>query len=385
MSEYYVSIIALTWMILVVLSILIRENNRIPKQEKHAFYLTYALIAGSALAEFVGVYLNGNTALPKVILSAVKCLDYTLTPMAGAALVQQLCRSYPRQKRMLWTFFIGNMIFQIISSFFGWMIVIDENHYYSHGPLYFIYIFVYLSAVALVIMNFISYGNSFRKKNRTSLYAIMILILAGIILQETSAADVRLAYLGMAVGACLLFIHYTEFSQLKSDDSLSDQHFQLMTDPLTGAKSRYAYSEMLKHYGIGQNLPRDMVVFSIDVNGLKSANDLYGHEAGDELICAAAECIRHTVEGECFRTGGDEFIVLTRIGKQQAQNTLDKLREETEKWSGTLVKSLCLAAGYATSLDHPGCTAEELVRKSDMKMYADKAAHYRKIGHDRRK
>lgn len=385
MFNYYTSIVLMTWMILAVLSILIRENDRIPKGEKKSFYFTYILIATAALAELVGVHLNGREEFPKALLMAVKCADYTLTPMAGVALVEWIYRDNLKERRILWTFFVGNMLFQVISALFGWMIVIDDQNRYLHGPLYFIYVMFYLFVVAFVIHNFLSYGSTFRKKNRASLYAIMLLLLIGIFFQETSAANVRTAYLTMAIGASLLFIHYTEFAQMKSDDSITVQQLQLMTDPLTGAKSRYAYSEMLKKYSLAERLPRDLVVFSIDVNGLKSVNDTLGHEAGDELICGASDCIRSAMDGECFRSGGDEFIVLTRIGKQQAQNVLDKLVAETQKWSGRMVKQLRLAIGYATAVDHPGFTAEELIRKSDLKMYADKAAYYRKSGHDRRK
>lgn len=384
MFDYYTSIVLMTWMILAVLAILISENNRIAKEEKRSFYLTYILIASASLAEMVGIYLNGRDAFPKELLMAVKCADYTLTPMAGIALVEHMYSGNLKERSVLWIFFLGNMVFQVFASFFGWMLVIDDQNRYLHGPLYFIYVIVYLLIVALVIYNFFTYGNTFRRKNRASLYAIMAFLLVGIFLQEASVFNVRTAYLTMAVGACLLFIHYTEFSQLKSDDSFSIQHLQLMTDPLTGVKSRYAYSEMLKSYESGHPISQDLVVFSVDVNGLKIVNDTLGHEAGDELICGAADCIRLVMEGECFRTGGDEFIVLTHIGKQQAQNIIDKLKRETQKWSGTLVKHLCLAAGYATALDHPGFTAEELIRKSDLKMYADKANYYKKSGHDRR-
>ncbi|MBR5705734.1 MAG: diguanylate cyclase, partial [Deltaproteobacteria bacterium] len=58
--------------------------------------------------------------------------------------------------------------------------------------------------------------------------------------------------------------------------------------------------------------PEDLAVFSIDVNGLKTVNDSLGHDAGDELIRGAADCISAAFgqTGKCYRTGGDEFVVL---------------------------------------------------------------------------
>lgn len=385
MLNYYTTIILLTWMILIVLSILIKEDNRIAKKEKMSFYLTYMLIASAALAEWIGINLNGHTNFPNYVLLAVKCIDYTLTPMAGGALLEQIYKENPKERKLLWGLFIGNMIFQILASFFGWMIIVDEYNNYSRGPLYFIYIIVYLTVITSVIFNFVAYGNNFRRKNRASLYAIIVFVLFGIAIQEALNSDIRTAYLSMTVGACLMFIHYTEFEHQKSDDSFSVQHLQLMTDSLTGVRSRYAYSEMLKSYKSVQKLPDSFVVFSMDINGLKEANDMLGHEAGDELICGAAYCIKQVTSGECFRTGGDEFIVLSKMDKEQAENVLYNLELETNKWSGDLAKKISISAGYAMAVDYPECSIEELVQKSDRQMYAAKSQYYLKSGKDRRK
>lgn len=90
MISYYTVLIILCWIALGVLCILVHENSWIYKEDKHLFYLTYGIVALSALAEWLGVQLNGNTAVPVWVLSAVKCIDYILTPMAGGAIVAQM-------------------------------------------------------------------------------------------------------------------------------------------------------------------------------------------------------------------------------------------------------------------------------------------------------
>ncbi|MCR5741555.1 MAG: diguanylate cyclase [Gammaproteobacteria bacterium] len=44
-----------------------------------------------------------------------------------------------------------------------------------------------------------------------------------------------------------------------------------------------------------------------DINGLKTENDTIGHEAGDELICGSAECMKNAFSrhGKIYRVGGD--------------------------------------------------------------------------------
>ena len=384
MNHYYTAVIILSWMALTVLCILISENDRIPQEDKRSFYLAYALLGSSALAEWLGVCFDGNMAFPAWSLILIKCADYILTPLAGGALVYPMHKNTLRAKVM--NALLGiNIVFQILSCFTGWMVIVDESHHYAHGPLYPVYIVIYLMVIGLVIYDFISYGRSFRRQNKASLYAIMVLVFAGIFLQEIDGSKIRTAYLAMTFGAGFLFIHFTEFSQLKADDALSLQRDLIMKDTLTGVKSRYAYTEALKNYSSPEAMPEGFAAVTIDINGLKAANDSLGHEAGDELIRGAAECIRNTIQGDCFRTGGDEFVVLTETTKPGAEEALQRLEERCGDWFGTRVRQLSLAAGYALKEEFPNLSAEGLVRESDLHMYEAKAEYYQKNGRDRRR
>lgn len=105
-----------------------------------------------------------------------------------------------------------------------------------------------------------------------------------------------------------------------------------------------------------------------------------GHAAGDELICGAAECIdiTFTVNGTCYRTGGDEFIVLAEMDKEQAPEAIVKLKHAAAAWHGELVGELQLAAGFAHTADYPDLSVEKLIIKADMAMYEEKDAFYRR-------
>lgn len=67
---------------------------------------------------------------------------------------------------------------------------------------------------------------------------------------------------------------------------LMEQRMKSSVDVLTGVFSRLAYHECLEQYA--DSVPTDLTVFLMDINGLKGVNDALGHEAGDELICGAA-------------------------------------------------------------------------------------------------
>ena len=126
-------------------------------------------------------------------------------------------------------------------------------------------------------------------------------------------------------------------------------------------------------------LPENYTVFVFDLNGLKTVNDTIGHDAGDALIVVGADCIASVFDnaGKCFRTGGDEFVVITNMKREEAEGVLRRLEEKTKHWSSDKYSfSLSIAAGFARAEDYSGLTAEELTKKADQAMYASKAAYY---------
>ena len=380
--SYYTVLIALCWMALGVLCILVYENSWIPREDKRLFYMTYTIIALSALAEWIGIQLGGNTSVPGWVLTAVKCFDYMLTPMAGGAIVAQM-KLRNRWNRALMIVLAANAVFQIVAAFSGGMVIVDAQNHYAHGPLYLVYVGVYMLVIVLTGVEFLIYGRSYRRQNKASLYTVLLLVLAGIGAQEMLGGEYRTAYIALTMGTVLMFIHYSEFYQMSADAHIREQHTELMKDALSGVYSRHAYMKALEKCA---EVPADLAAFTVDINGLKMTNDTIGHEAGDELIVGAARCIEQALREKsyCYRTGGDEFVVLAKMDRAQAEEALVRLEQETEAWTGNEVKTLSLAAGYALAGDYPGLTVEELVKKADQAMYAAKAEYYRNSGIDRR-
>lgn len=380
MISYYTVLIILCCMALGVLCILVHENSWIGKKDKRLCYLTYGIVALSAFAEWLGVQLNGNTAVPAWALSAVKCMDYILTPMVGGAFISQM-KLHNRIFKVLMIVLGCNTVFQIVAGFTGWMVVIDEQHYYSHGPLYGVYITLYLFVIVLSAAEFLIFSLSYRKQNKVSLISVILLIVTGIAIQEVFGGEFRTAYVALTLGVTLMFIHYAGFYKMAADEQLTNQQNKLMMDSLSGVFSRYAYTNDLDRYRDKTELPGNFTVFVFDINGLKTVNDNIGHDAGDELITGAARCIEKAVggAGKCYRTGGDEFVVMTNIEKEKAEEILARLQEETNKWSSEKFDfSMSIAAGYAMEKDYRGLTAEELTKRADKAMYVSKAAYYLK-------
>ena len=239
MYSYYTVILILCWIALGAMCILAHENDRMPRENKRMLYATYLLVAVSAFAEWCGVQLDGRAEMPVWMLRLVKCADYILTPAAGGALVMQMRLQNNWQKAMN-GILIANAVLQLVSVPGEWMLVIDEQNHYSHGPLFPVYLGVCLSIITLLIVQFILYGRTFKRQNRVSLYAIMFLVVAAIVIQELPSGF-RTAYIGMTIGAALMFIHYTEFSQLATDETMAEQRIQLM---LSQIKPHFLYNTL---------------------------------------------------------------------------------------------------------------------------------------------
>lgn len=163
-------------------------------------------------------------------------------------------------------------------------------------------------------------------------------------------------------------------------------------DEMTGLGNRRAFDAIQKKYTDSQDIPDKMYIVSMDLNGLKEVNDKYGHLAGDEYICAAAEGIRKGFEGhgEAFRTGGDEFVGVLYTDASGTEEVISCIKELNKFWSGSHNQNLVISFGYANKNDISGddaahnVTFSEILALADKRMYANKKEYYEKIGYDRR-
>ncbi|MBQ0079585.1 MAG: GGDEF domain-containing protein, partial [Eubacterium sp.] len=262
----------------------------------------------------------------------------------------------------------------------------DSSNNYHHGPFYMIYTLIYIVCIIAVIASFIAYGTKFKKKNRGSIGLIGVLVAAGVCMQELVNSEWRTCIISLTLAAILQFIHYSEFWQQQSDEDILNQKMLLEKDALTGMMTRYAYNQMLAYYEDSHALQKDHVVVSIDVNGLKSTNDTFGHAAGDELIKGAAECVLKAFSpyGKCFRTGGDEFVAIILADDKKLSGIKGNLEAYMNEWHGELVDHISLACGYVRKTEYPAASLNELLLIADKRMYNAKSSYYRAKGVDRR-
>jgi len=101
---------------------------------------------------------------------------------------------------------------------------------------------------------------------------------------------------------------YTDIAERKKSEA--EILYISYHDQLTNIYNRRFFEEEMKRIDYKRNYPISMIM--ADVNGLKLANDAFGHEAGDALLKRLAQIIVNCCRGGeiVARLGGDEFIIL---------------------------------------------------------------------------
>ena len=150
------------------------------------------------------------------------------------------------------------------------------------------------------------------------------------------------------------------------------------TDDLTGLWNRHVINCSLQKGCCIQPVDAQYwsVVF-VDINGLKSINDLYGHLVGDCVLKEFAKSLSHSIRScDCaVRWGGDEFIILVSGIRSNADfiafcNNLQRETSKTITVDGNKIK-ISASFGYALARVD-GDSINDLIRVADSRMYKNK-------------
>ena len=182
-------------------------------------------------------------------------------------------------------------------------------------------------------------------------------------------------------------IHFTVFmadiTARKQAEEVIRQ--QALTDPLTGLPNRrllasrleQALANCVRHGSLG-------ALMYLDLDRFKEINDQLGHEAGDELLKAVADRLRHaTREGDTpARIGGDEFILMLENLRPAPEDAIRQATDVGHKLVHALNAPYRLGGREVHSTPSIGITlfgaereeAEPVICRADEALYAAKRA-----------
>ena len=174
--------------------------------------------------------------------------------------------------------------------------------------------------------------------------------------------------------ASIIISTFVKLSQAIRDVAQTEQYKEYaLTDIMTGLKSRYAYTIFEANQKAGHPSSSLYLIF-LDIDMLKKANDTFGHAAGDEMIIAASQCIKDAFGdvAECFRMGGDEFLVAMTAKQELVQERIALFDRLVSQWSGRYIDVLYVSYGVVAANEYPELNFEKLLKTADDMMYQQK-------------
>jgi diguanylate cyclase (GGDEF)-like protein len=150
-----------------------------------------------------------------------------------------------------------------------------------------------------------------------------------------------------------------------------------LRDELTGFYNRRGFQALAeRQLKLGRRANRGMLLFFIDVDGLKEINDSYGHTEGDRALKRVSETLRMTFRDSDIiaRLGGDEFGVLAIEALDHSEATImARLRKYLKAVNaGQCRYAISLSVGMAR-FDHGNpSSVRKLLVQADEAMYDQK-------------
>ncbi|MDQ0775529.1 diguanylate cyclase (GGDEF)-like protein/PAS domain S-box-containing protein [Streptomyces aurantiacus] len=120
---------------------------------------------------------------------------------------------------------------------------------------------------------------------------------------------------------------------------------------------------------------KGLAVLFCDLDGFKSINDRFGHNAGDFVLVEVARRLSAAVrDGDTVaRLGGDEFVVLADgLGRADAEDLAVRLRSEIIQPIRVDGRAMRVGASFGIGWAHCGMTADEVLQSADERMYVEK-------------
>ena len=157
-------------------------------------------------------------------------------------------------------------------------------------------------------------------------------------------------------------------------DTVEQLERQAFHDSLTGLPNRARLEARLSTV-LADPAFGTVGVVILDLDEFKAINDGLGHPAGDEVLVAVGDLLRHALRPDDMigRLGGDEFaVVLTHSSADDIGAISKRLTAAFDQPIVAARRSLLIAASAGAALARPGETPADLFRHADIALYSAK-------------
>ncbi len=156
-----------------------------------------------------------------------------------------------------------------------------------------------------------------------------------------------------------------------------------ITDSMTGLYNyRYFYVRLEDEVKKARTNEGRVSIIYLDLDRFKQYNDVFGHQAGDDILRQFSDILRQTVRQSDIpaRYAGDEFVViLPGSGREEAWEVVRRIESAVAAHpfrigARGILARLTFSAGVACFPDD-ALTQDELIYKADKAMYEAKVPH----------
>ena len=177
------------------------------KKQKVWYLLTFLDIMLCAGAEYLvhNEYYNPSLIIP---LTVITVIQFSAAPLLGILFIGAL--GMKRQKKIAISFFVVNLLTEIIAAPFGWIFYFNSEGYFR-GQFFIIYEIFYFISLIYLIINMIIVGKKFHRRDILTIIMILVILIAGII--PMTIFSINITYIAIAIGASLVYIYYNDLVQ----------------------------------------------------------------------------------------------------------------------------------------------------------------------------
>lgn len=346
------SYILQNWILILILlafAIILFTTSFLDKKSTRRMFILIASVFVLSIIVFVEFYYEADPNY-KVLRTVLMSIRYSATPLILSLIILALVK-----KAKAFVFIPSGilLIIDIVSIFTGIVFKIDENNKLVRGPLgYLPFIVAGLYCAALIVL--LVYRSNKRPLEIIPIAFLAISFISGLVFPFLLGP--AFSQIFCPTIAIALFIYYV-FSILQLTKK----------DALTGVLNRQAY-----YVEVSKSAKDITAIISLDMNGLKTINDTYGHDAGDEALITLSYCFTRacTMKQSVYRMGGDEFVIVCyKTSEEEVVKLIEQIKKNVSE-----TKYTC-SIGYHYQKDG-SLKIDDLLKASDTEMYLDKAEYY---------
>lgn len=315
----------------------------------------------------------------RFIIGGISYMMLGIFPAAALFLIRDVAMT--RHKRV----FTGLGIFFIVSFYINLILQLTGTVDFFQSIIY----------VNLVLLSSIIFGfyeliyETFKRKNqwakRVLEYISILLIMAAFETIMFFINDFSFISHFTSIGVLVFIVFMGKDSILHFQhlfkESYEKAYFEKLAyeDPLTKGKNRLCYNKKVDEY---LEEKKSFRLTILDINNLKTINDIYGHDKGDEAIIFLNKILKDSFSGlgNVYRLSGDEFSVLSSVVDEDDYKLINsKILKSIKELNEKLEYPFSIAMGSGVFEGDGEKSFGEFYHEVDQLMYKNKGEEKIKV------